>query len=229
MISKYKFNNTEKYSVWQTHGFKCYWCGVPLELMHVSIDHLLPENLSDKPDEFQRIKNHYLLPETFKINDFCNWVPTHNNCNSKKGHTIFNNSPAFLAFITDVIKKSDQARNTYQKLVVKRNKDKIIGKIVSNLEQNYITNEDLILLLKDTCNIQEVETKTSEIRIKIAGEWKVISTNNNLAVVSNGHLVGITPTSRNPDVSWTCPYCGSLGPWSGVRCLTCGRMSDPND
>lgn len=133
-MSKYKFNSAEKYTIWHTHGFKCYWCGEPLELMNLSIDHLLPESLKDKPDEFQRTKTHYLLPATFKINDFCNWVPTHSNCNSRKSKSIFSNSPAFLLFITAVTAKSDQTRHDYQKLIAKRNKDKIIGKIVSDLE-----------------------------------------------------------------------------------------------
>lgn len=228
-MSKYKFNSSEKYTVWHTHGFKCYWCGEPLDLMNLSVDHLIPESLSTKPDEFERVKSHYSLPDTFKINDFCNWVPAHNNCNSKKSKKIFANSPAFLSFITDVMSRSTQARNAYHKLIAKRSKDKIIGRIVSDLGNSHITKEDLILLLKETYDVQEVENSSPDIRIKIAGNWKVISVNNNLAVVSNGQFVGITPISTNPNSSWTCPYCGSLGPWSGVRCLTCGGISDPND
>lgn len=96
---KYRFSSIEKYIVWKAHDCLCYWCGEPLSLKTCSVDHVIPESLEA---ELEKIKNDYSLPDFFTINDFCNWVPSHNSCNSKKSFKLFNPSPVFLAIMNNV-------------------------------------------------------------------------------------------------------------------------------
>ena len=46
-----------------------------------------------------------------------------------------------------------------------------------------------------------------------------------VAVVTDGERAGIVGN----DITFLCGNCGSYGPWSGTRCLSCGQMSDPWD
>jgi hypothetical protein len=39
-----------------------------------------------------------------------------------------------------------------------------------------------------------------------------------------GH--GYVPISKFPHASFFCGHCGSLGPWNGARCMTCGMLDD---
>ncbi|AFQ44902.1 PIN domain-containing protein [Desulfosporosinus meridiei] len=59
-------------------------------------------------------------------------------------------------------------------------------------------------------------------------KWKVVKDYGDRAVVTDGIKSGIMPIS-NYDSSWICPFCGNFGPWNGVRCMSCGRISDPMD
>ena len=45
------------------------------------------------------------------------------------------------------------------------------------------------------------------------------------AVVSDGNMSGMIGTH----ITYVCAFCGNNGPWSGTRCLTCGRQSEPWD
>jgi hypothetical protein len=38
---------------------------------------------------------------------------------------------------------------------------------------------------------------------------------------------GLPGDRRDLPSNLDCPFCGSLGPWSGTTCMSCGRMSDP--
>jgi hypothetical protein len=38
--------------------------------------------------------------------------------------------------------------------------------------------------------------------------------------------VGLPPSADVPYAKWTCLQCGSAGPWSGSRCLSCGSWDD---
>ena len=87
-MTKYKFSNTERFVVWKAYDCKCFWCGEPLEHKQTTIDHVFPEKLLDSKIDFDRMKHFYSLPNDFQINEFCNWVPSHNNCNNKKSYNF---------------------------------------------------------------------------------------------------------------------------------------------
>lgn len=60
-------------------------------------------------------------------------------------------------------------------------------------------------------------------RLLDPGAWSVVKElSAETVVVRNGGQVGYTSTSYD----FVCGRCGSHGPWSGARCLTCGALDD---
>jgi hypothetical protein len=229
---KHKFTSAEKYAVWETYSYCCYWCGDPLEILQVTIDHVIPEHLEEKTKELIWIIEHYGLPKDFQVNSFENWVPSHNNCNSRKSITVYKPSPAFIALLDSIIKKGPIAQKKFKSLIKAKEKSKVIGKILIDIEENKITKADLFALLGTTNETVPIisEDKAGKLHILLSDRWKVVNViNNDLAMVSDGRMAGITPTTKNPHISWTCPNCGSYGPWNGVMCMNCGMKSDPFD
>lgn len=224
---KYKFNRLERYIVWKTHDNACYWCGEPLSLKTCSIDHVIPE---DSEDDIEKIKKDYELPANFVINGFCNWVPAHNNCNSKKGFELFKPSSVFLAILNDIIKKSIPAQQSYERLKNQNKIDDAIGKLTSIMEKDNISEKEIIEQLG--YKIFEDE-KIVDLGLQIPKGWKIIDIDKKkeIVTVSDGTAVGrtIIPPLDGDNPWWFCRHCGYYGPWTGSMCLTCGHYNDPND
>ena len=224
---KYKFSRIERYIIWKTHDQACYWCGEPISLKTSSIDHIIPEDLESDID---RIKKEYSLPANFNINDFCNWVPAHNNCNSKKGFELFKPSPVFLAILNDVIKKSINACKDFKTLKDNLKAEKELEKILVLVEEDIITDKEIIEKLG--YKVFEDE-KVEELGLEIPPGWKVdsVDTRKNVVTVSWGNQSGLTiiPPKDHHNPWWFCNKCGYYGPWNGSQCLTCGHFNDPND
>ena len=110
MTKKHKFSSPERFALWQIHKFQCFWCGEPLRIVDCTVDHVIPESLLEKPDALQRRHDYYSLPEGFEINNFCNWVPCHAKCNSKKKETLHKASPAMIAILHELDKKAIEAQ-----------------------------------------------------------------------------------------------------------------------
>lgn len=220
---KYQFSLAERFAILEAFGGQCYWCGEPLPIRDTTVDHVLPESLLDKPEEFNRIRTHYGLPSHFSLNDFCNWVPAHGKCNSKKKDAVFALSPALLAVLLDVERRSEKARSTAEKIKSDNKKGRILAKIEAAIEGGVLSKEEILDLFSG------IEPPAKQTTISVSERWSIVRDENGFAFVTDGRVFGITPSMPNPDSSWRCPSCGGFGPWNGVICLNCGQMSDPND
>jgi hypothetical protein len=85
-LKKHQFTPSERVAVLIYHR-RCFWCGEPLRLRELSVDHVIPEHLQEKPEELARLLEHFGLPDSFRINDYCNWVPSHDRCNKEKAES----------------------------------------------------------------------------------------------------------------------------------------------
>lgn len=224
---KYKFSLIEKYIVWITHDKKCYWCGEPLSFKTQSIDHLIPECFEDN---LEQIISDYSLPSNFVINGFCNWVPAHNNCNSKKGFQLFTLSPVFLAILNDVVKKSIPAQNSYIKLKQESKAEETLIKLLVLVEEDKISDR---IIIEKLGYIMFEDKKIKDLGLQIPKCWKVESYDpiKNIVTVFNGvqYAKTIVPPEGDYNPWWYCCNCDSYGPWSGSKCLGCGYLNDPND
>jgi hypothetical protein len=229
MAAKYKFSWTERFAVWQTHDFQCFWCGEPIRLQDVTIDHIIPEHLTEYPTDLAKTIKLYELGNEFLINDFCNWVPCHGICNSKKNSGLFKPSPAFLAILHGVAKKAQAAKKMKEILVSTTKIDKLIGKLGVAIEAGTLKKSDLVEIF----DITHPAPKSIEIDgtlhcFHLPPDWTIVQVDKSkeIATVVSGNISGITSISKTPHSSWQCFNCGHFGPWSGVMCMSCGHKSD---
>lgn len=232
-MSKYKFSNCERYAVWKNLGPNCYWCGEPMRFNEVTIDHVIPESLIDKPIELNKVINEFGMDSNFKINSYSNWLPCHQRCNSSKNGKVFKAVPMHIAILEKLEKNKSKIQETEERIRNDIKKDTFIAKLHIAMKSSIITKDDINSLFQNLGipeNDEDLKFVKQQIEIHVNPEiWKVISLNGNIATVTDGKSGGITPNTKIPHVSWTCPYCGEYGPWNGARCLTCGHFSDPND
>lgn len=109
-MSTYKFSNAQRYSIFVTHGMKCYLCGVPLDLISMAVDHVLPEHLLATPSLFDAAKSALGLPASFELNSFENWMPACGACNRRKSALQFEPSLLIQVELQHLAKKADKAR-----------------------------------------------------------------------------------------------------------------------
>ncbi len=230
-VKKYRFAKNERYAVWFHHGQVCFWCGEPLRLQEVTIDHMIPENILDKPDQLEQTKKLFGLPHDFEVNDFCNWLPCHDRCNKSKGKHAPPSVPLYKSILDKLISEASKVRATATRIKEDANRDRLLGKVMMALENDVISLGDIHNLMSD---LDEADADIGALKKEIiknfdSGRWEIVALHGNIATVTDGRFGGIVPIVRNPDITWECPNCGCYGPWSGVRCLTCGQMSDPYD
>jgi len=231
-MAKYRFSHAERFAVWKHYGQQCYWCTEPLRLQDTTIDHVIPESLEEKPEEFARVRLQFQLPEDFRINSYGNWMPVHDACNRRKTNKTFVPAPILLAVLEKLQREAAAVREIEERVKANRKLDELIGKLLVAVEANALTREEILAAMADPELVENDDARAvvEELALHIdKNRWQVIHRNGDFATVSDGSFGGITPTSRVPDRSWECPHCGSYGPWNGVRCMSCGMMSDPWD
>jgi hypothetical protein len=67
VVSQYKFSSAQRYAIFLVHGMKCYLCGVPLDLISMAVDHVLPEHLLATPSLLDAAKSALGLPASFDL------------------------------------------------------------------------------------------------------------------------------------------------------------------
>lgn len=227
-MAKYKFSQAERFAVWKTHGERCFWCAEPLSLQETTVDHVLPESLLGKPQELERIKTLFGLDETFSINGFSNWIPTHQHCNNQKRDTVFKAGEVMLAILERVGRKAKAAQEAKDRIESNKRVGEALARVQVLYDEAKISKEDLMAIF--SANDAEEEKLAAELEKyikRVSDRWKIVSVSvNEMATVSDGRMGGITPVGKDVHHSWECPYCGSYGPWNGARCMNCGHMSD---
>lgn len=226
-MAKHRFSASERFGVWHAYDGQCFWCGKPVAYTEATVDHVVPESLESKPRQLVELKENYALSEAFEINSFLNWVPCHASCNSAKGSRLYGPSPAMVALLDMVGRRAGSASEIARKAIEDREKGRILGKLESALEAKLVSREEVMALMGDIQ--QEPIFEGTPVGLEVVPGWTVVRDANGLATVTDGKRVGITPTAPNPHHSWQCPTCGNFGPWNGVICMSCGRMSDPWD
>src|SRR5260221_13776116 len=65
-MKKHKFTIAEHFAIWRVFGQKCFYCEQPLAFTEITIDHIIPEHISDDAEQLQTIKiRNYLGPLRF--------------------------------------------------------------------------------------------------------------------------------------------------------------------
>jgi 5-methylcytosine-specific restriction endonuclease McrA len=228
-MQKHRFTYIQRFAVWKFHGQQCWWCGEPLRVQESTIDHVLPESLISKPNELKKILAEYGLPESFQINDYNNWVPCHDSCNRSKSTTVFKPVPMILSALDRLAKNTEKVKAIEDQTKLNKKKDFALSKLMAAIETGLISKEEITAALADSelQSDEDIQILAEEYNLRVdPNRWKVIREQNGLVTVTDGRWAGITPICEKPDPSWICPTCNFHGPWNGIRCMSCGQISD---
>lgn len=81
---------------WEAFEHKCAYCGEAIaRMLAMEIDHVIPERLANRQEEFKAVLQQHDLPETFDIAGRLNLVASCKRCNSRKGA---DRNPAVVGF-----------------------------------------------------------------------------------------------------------------------------------
>lgn len=163
-MNKYAFTHAERYAVWIHHQKRCWRCREPLRLIEISIDHFVPEHLTNDTDAVSRIITHYGLPEDFQINGFENWLPCHRHCNESKGK-VFELLPCHDIVFRELIEKAGLVRKTAKSIKENVEKDKLFAVICVALENGRILLGELLSFIADLGNGSFAEAESIEPKL----------------------------------------------------------------
>jgi hypothetical protein len=212
MSKKYEFSNDERYGVWKAHGERCFWRGEPIGFKLATMDQLIPELYASRRRELVHIIKRYSLPESFSINGFENWVPSHGICNSKKGGELFVAPPAMIAALARVQKLARKAE-----LHGKRASSGVHTVSFSNMSQDEKTDWLLGRINEGTLS-RSIQQKCLELARRQR---------------ASDRLDGLTAKPGSPDEysdikfrfsRHVCRRCGQVGNWDQSLCLDCGHL-----
>lgn len=231
-MKKHVFTHTQRYALWKFYDRRCILCDQPLSLSETTGDHVIPEHLAEKPDDLATVLADFGITDAFDLNDYCNWIPAHIRCNQKKGKSIFKPAPLIQTLLERLQRDAEKVRAIEIRVLNRADKEELLGKVMAAIVAGKITQDDLESLFPadSLADDEDVLTLYDEACLHIdSHRWRIIRRDGKIATVSDGKYFGMTPISESPDLIWLCPSCKSFGPWNGIRCMSCGRISDPND
>ncbi len=147
-MTKHRFTLAEHFAIWRVYGKKCFYCEQPLAFTAITIDHVVPEHVSDDAEQLQAIKILYGLNPDFSINDYCNWVPAHPHCNRGKGATVYPAKPALIMILEKVQRKGKQARKEADRIKTSMKGDDVLGKLGIALQRGLVSGDDVMVVLE---------------------------------------------------------------------------------
>lgn len=145
-MSKERIGYEKRFALWHAHAGRCPYCGLPVRLLDMQVDHILPEWLVCDPQQFSRVKREYGLDDSFDLRDYCNWLPTHPGCNRRKG-VVLPDRNVSLFFISLARGKLAQARAEEERYLRSRTADQLVGKLLTAVERGVLTKQEVFAAL----------------------------------------------------------------------------------
>lgn len=233
-MSKYTFSANQRFAVFTAHGQKCYMCSCMVDMQSMQIDHLIPEQLLDNPNHLKAVLDGLGRPNNFDLNSYENWLPSCGPCNAKKGSTVFDASPLVQIQLQKAANKAETAKKLENDALHNATLTKAINTVCRANEKTMLTKKQLEPLIssfkKHNPDLlkgfhQNVDSKRPA-EISLTPFHKVVMEDERILMVYTPYGIGYIPKGDRLDISFSCGYCGSLGPWNGARSLTCGYLSD---
>ena len=135
-MSRYNFSSEQRIALWRAYDQRCAYCHEPVMLGDLTIDHILPEHLEEKPDELQRIITRFNLGEAFSINDYCNWAPTHFGCNVRKDASVFESAPYYIGIAQS---KAARVREEELRGVRRKEFDRCLARVALGIRHGLVS------------------------------------------------------------------------------------------
>jgi len=148
-MARRQLTHLERQAMWGAYEHKCAYTQefVPFEDMHV--DHILPLQLENAPEQLRALLYQLDLPPAFNLNGLENLLPCKPGVNTRKNDRVLNHSSAhhFLGI-------ADSKKATIEKNIVNLRRQlqqgKVVSMILSAIEQGEISREEAAELLRST-------------------------------------------------------------------------------
>jgi len=226
-MSRYQFTAAQRYAIFTVHGERCYLNGCLINLKTMQVDHIIPESLQDHPDQLGEVLRVLGRPKDFNLNSYENWLPACGPCNNRKRSRIFSPSPLIQIELDRAQEKASRVGRLAEKAVRDRDVATALNTLERAAEREDLDDEalaQLAALIPFHRENRAEEAKGEPIRLTPL--YEVLSEDGFRKVVRGPYGIGARPVGSHIDASWNCPTCGSIGAWSGARCVICGEMSD---
>ena len=155
----------ERLAIWMAHKKRCVYCGEPIQLRDLEIDHILPASLENEPQELKCLKAELGLPTWFSLSSARNFVPAHDWCNSRKTNRVF--SPANVRYFLEIAEgKLEAIDRLVSGLALQSEKEHLLGAVQTAIESGNMNFGDLIDV------VSEVKSFPLSTQIEfVDGEW----------------------------------------------------------
>lgn len=240
-MGKYQFSDAERWAIFNAYGGVCYLCRKPVDLQTMEVDHILPEHLLDKPDDLKVILHGYGLEDTFDLNAYGNWLPACRPCNRVKSGSVFRATPIVQDQIDRARSKTAEAVRIEREMSSNRQLARALNIVLRAMDADQLGADALKPLVIKFAKLHPVayeamrqpppdpdlmQMMTKPPEFRVTPFYTVLFESGAFRIVRTPYGVGHQPKADNPHSSFSCGHCGSLGPWNGNRCLSCGMMND---
>lgn len=241
-MSRYRFKAAERWGVFTAHGGLCYLCRKPVDLQTMEVDHVLPEFLLNDATRLKEVLQEYGLPADFDLNSYSNWMPSCGPCNRTKSGEPFRAAPIILIHLDRARAKADEAATLATEVQTDRKIARALNAVERAIDSDHVAGERFVplivkyfeknpedrdaLLRSPPQSDDYIGFMVSPPEFRITPSYKVLFHAGSYKIVQTPRGIGYVPTASNPHSSFYCGHCGSLGPWNGARCVSCGMLDD---
>jgi hypothetical protein len=137
----------QRIGIWEAHNHKCAYCDEPLPYRQLEIDHVIPDHLSNKPDELRELLSQLRLPEDFDLHDVSNLLPAHRHCNTKKTGMPFSVANT-LFFLEYAARKKASAQAQEANYIKRSRSERVLAALQLALASGELSADEVMTILK---------------------------------------------------------------------------------
>lgn len=137
-MSNQKFSAIEREAIWISHQKKCVYTRELIDVANFHIDHVLPENLLSRPEEFTKAKTKFGLSNDFDLLGFGNVLPCKAEINLQKSSNLFSEN-AIHFYLELASKKKKEIELNISKIEKRINQGKAIILLQQLVESGRLT------------------------------------------------------------------------------------------
>lgn len=134
------FDTKTRVALWNANQRKCFYCSEPILFKDLEIDHIVPEKIG--ADDLIELGSRISLPADFGLNALCNLVPTHHNCNNRKGGSLMDDQ-AIVCYQQLWAKKQLQIHGEIEKHIKAVARDRYLIAVSRLIEAGEITKQEI--------------------------------------------------------------------------------------
>ena len=147
-MARQKFSAAEREAIWLAHEKRSACTKELIDVSSFHIDHIVPENLADDPQKFEKTKTILNLGAAFEVTSHGNLLPCKPGANGQKGSIIM--EPARIHyFIAIAADKKAKIEQHLQAIEERRNRGRALILLQQCLERRELSVEDVGRILEE--------------------------------------------------------------------------------